>query len=233
MVSNRLLGYWKNSARRLAVLALLGVVGTTAGAGGVANAQEPAPTAPVGPAGPQLPDENAGLTDQQLLDKAIAAAKRQDDAVELTVLKTLLGRYPDFQYPARPRKLPKATQALLDQASVMLLSLQAALDYYVKTGVRLRHIGGGVSAPVPIYQVQPKIPEEARRDHFSGFLIVNLIVDETGRPQDVHVLQPAGHGVDEAAIDAVKQYKFKPAMENGKPVLVMVNVEINIDAGGF
>ena len=46
-------------------------------------------------------------------------------------------------------------------------------------------------------------------------------------PQNVHVLHGVGMGLDEKAVEAVKQYRFKPAKENGKPVAVEMNVEVN------
>jgi protein TonB len=94
-------------------------------------------------------------------------------------------------------------------------------------GGGLKKVGGGVSAPVVIYQVEPEFSEEARKAKAAGNVVVNLIVDQNGRPQNVHVLRGVGMGLDEKAVDAVRQYKFKPAMENGKPVAVEMNVEVN------
>ena len=94
-------------------------------------------------------------------------------------------------------------------------------------GGGLRRIGGGVSAPQLIFQVDPEFSEEARKAKFMGIVTVNLIVDAAGRPQNVHVLRGVGMGLDEKAVEAVKQYKFKPAMEAGKPVPVELNVEVN------
>jgi protein TonB len=94
-------------------------------------------------------------------------------------------------------------------------------------GGGLAKIGGGVSAPVLLYQVEPEFSEEARKAKASGNVLVNLIVDQQGHPQNVHVLRGVGMGLDEKAIAAVKQYKFKPAMEGGKPVAVEMNVEVN------
>jgi outer membrane biosynthesis protein TonB len=48
-----------------------------------------------------------------------------------------------------------------------------------------------------------------------------------GCPQNVHVLRGVGMGLDERAIAAVKQYKFKPAMQGGRPVAVELNVEVD------
>jgi protein TonB len=94
-------------------------------------------------------------------------------------------------------------------------------------GGGLRKIGGGVSAPILTYQVEPEFSEEARKAKAAGNVLVNLIVDQNGRPQNVHVLRGVGMGLDEKAVEAVKQYKFTPAKENGKPVAVELNVEVN------
>ena len=90
-----------------------------------------------------------------------------------------------------------------------------------------RHIGGSVSSPIVIYQVDPKFSEEAHAKKLSGTVVVNLIVDTHGLPQNVHVLRGVGMELDESALEAVKQYRFTPAMEGGKPVAVEVNVEVN------
>ena len=94
-------------------------------------------------------------------------------------------------------------------------------------GGGLRTIGGGVSSPVLTFKVDPEFSEEARRAKFMGVVLVNLIVDQNGNPQNVHVLRGVGMGLDEKAVAAVKQYRFKPAREAGKPVAVELNVEVN------
>jgi periplasmic protein TonB len=94
-------------------------------------------------------------------------------------------------------------------------------------GGGLRRVGGGVSQPIPIYTPDPEFSEEARKAKFMGVVTVELIVDAQGRPQNVSLLRGVGMGLDEKAIEAVKQYKFKPAMENGKPVPVKMDVEVN------
>jgi TonB family protein len=90
-----------------------------------------------------------------------------------------------------------------------------------------KKIGGSVSAPKVIYQAIPGYSEQAKKDKTSGNVLVHLWVDEQGLPSHVHVLRGVGKGLDEKAIEAVKQYKFTPAMEDGKPVLVELNIEVN------
>jgi protein TonB len=58
-------------------------------------------------------------------------------------------------------------------------------------------------------------------------VLVHLIVDAKGVPQNVQVLRGIGMGLDEKAVEAVKQYRFKPATEGGEPVPVELNIEVN------
>jgi TonB family protein len=95
-------------------------------------------------------------------------------------------------------------------------------------GGGLYRVGGGVSAPVQLNDVQAEFSDEARRAKYQGVCIVQIIVDVHGNPQNPRVVRALGMGLDEKAIEAVMKYKFKPAMKDGKtPVPVPVNVEIN------
>jgi protein TonB len=90
-------------------------------------------------------------------------------------------------------------------------------------------IGGGVRAPVVIAQVDPEFSEEARKQKFSGNVLVDLIVDEQGNPTHVRVARGVGLGLDEKAVDAVRQYRFKPATRDGKPVKVELSIEVRFE----
>lgn len=95
------------------------------------------------------------------------------------------------------------------------------------TGGGLFHVGGGVSAPQLIYSVDPEFSDEARRAKYQGVCVVSVIVDAQGNVQRPHVSRPLGMGLDEKAIEAVKQYRFKPAQMQGRAVPVEISVEIN------
>jgi periplasmic protein TonB len=95
------------------------------------------------------------------------------------------------------------------------------------TGGGVYHVGGGVSSPSVVYSVDPEYSDEARRAKFTGIVMVSLIVDAQGLPEHVHVARSLGMGLDERAIEAVRQYKFKPATYQGKPVPVAVQIEVN------
>ena len=91
----------------------------------------------------------------------------------------------------------------------------------------LYHVGGGVSAPQLVFAPDPEFSDEARRAKYQGVCVVSLIVDAQGNPQRVQVVRHLGMGLDEKAVEAVRQYKFKPATLQGKPVPVEVNIEVN------
>jgi TonB family protein len=88
-------------------------------------------------------------------------------------------------------------------------------------------VGGGVSAPQVIHSVQPQFTPEARRANFQGVVAIQLIVDSQGFPQDVRVVRRLGMGLDEEAIEAVKQYRFRPAMYEGHPVSVQMIIDVD------
>jgi TonB family protein len=95
------------------------------------------------------------------------------------------------------------------------------------TGGGAMHVGGGVSAPRLIFSVDPEFSDEARRAKYQGVSVLSIIVDAQGNVQRARVLRPLGMGLDEKALEAVKQYRFQPATYQGKSVPVEVNIEIN------
>ena len=85
----------------------------------------------------------------------------------------------------------------------------------------------GVTPPVPLNNIAAEFSDEARRAGFQGVVVVSIVVDAQGMPHNPRVVRSVGMGLDEKAIEAVKKYRFKPAMKDGMPVPVMINVEIN------
>ena len=88
-------------------------------------------------------------------------------------------------------------------------------------------IGGSVTAPRVLHEGVVHFSEEAKHAKYQGEALVTVIVDEKGLPQNPHVVRPIGMGLDEKAIEAVKEYRFTPAMKDGKPVPVYMTIAIN------
>lgn len=83
------------------------------------------------------------------------------------------------------------------------------------------------SAPILISSVEPELTDAARQAKVNMNVLVKIVVDATGKPTQLHVDKPVGYGLEQKAIEAVSQYKFKPAMEDGVAVPVGLNVEVN------
>jgi TonB family protein len=89
----------------------------------------------------------------------------------------------------------------------------------------------GDMPPKALNNVEAEFSDEARRGRFEGFVLVSLVVNKEGLPEDLQVERPAGHGLDEKALEAVRQYRFTPAMRDGNPVAVRIRVEISFRLG--
>jgi TonB family protein len=93
---------------------------------------------------------------------------------------------------------------------------------------KLMHIGDRhVQKPIVISSVPPQFSEEAKHAKYSGHVLVYLFVDKEGNPTHVRVVKSEGMGLDEKAVEAVRQYKFKPATFMGQPVTVDLYVDVN------
>jgi len=95
-------------------------------------------------------------------------------------------------------------------------------------GGGLYKVGNGVSEPKLTFSVEAEFSDEARRAKYEGTVVISLIVDAQGNPQNIRVGRSLGMGLDEKAMEAVRQYKFKPAIEqkSGKAVPVPISVEV-------
>lgn len=94
-------------------------------------------------------------------------------------------------------------------------------------GGGIMNVGGGVSAPVLLRSVEPEFTEQARQAGFQGSVALQLIVDPQGNPQNVRITRHLGMGLDEKAVAAVRQYRFKAAMYQGHPVAVQIIIDVD------
>jgi TonB family protein len=87
-------------------------------------------------------------------------------------------------------------------------------------------VGGNIAAPTKVVDVKPLYPAEALADKIQGVVILEARIDEDGNVSDARVLRSIPM-LDQAAIDAVKQWKFVPTLLNGAPVPVIMTVTVN------
>jgi periplasmic protein TonB len=86
--------------------------------------------------------------------------------------------------------------------------------------------GSGIVAPELTREVKPDYTEEARRRNITGEVVLEIVVRADGRVGTVRVLHGLGAGLDERAVDAVRQWRFNPARRLGTPVDVLVEVAV-------
>ncbi|HVU32625.1 MAG TPA: energy transducer TonB [Opitutaceae bacterium] len=121
----------------------------------------------------------------------------------------------EFQLPAI---VPKRTPVKL---STLLLSLGLLCG--------IAHAQTKPEPPVPIRTVAPDYPQQLKRDGVSGIVVVKVTVDDTGRVADATVEKSTNAGFNTSAVEAVKQWRFKPAHQNGKPVTVRLALPIKFN----
>lgn len=87
-------------------------------------------------------------------------------------------------------------------------------------------VGGSVKEPKRIVDVAPVTPEIARQANVSGLVILEVIIDKEGAVESAKVLRSIPL-LDEAALAAVKQWRYEPTHLNGMPVPVIMTVTVN------
>ena len=87
-------------------------------------------------------------------------------------------------------------------------------------------IGSGVLPPKKIYAPQPLYTEEARQARIQGVVILEAVIDEKGRVQNVKILKGLPEGLSESAVQTAAKWEFEPATLNGEAVPVYFNLTI-------
>jgi TonB family protein len=135
---------------------------------------------------------------------------------------------------------PALDAVFADKLSQIAAALPAAWQYYAHKNLlhemtpapavadgKPLHIGGTVVPPAVLKLVDPTFTKAARSTRFNGNALVYLIVDEDGVPSDMSIRRPLGLGLDEKAIEAISQYRFKPSMRDGEPMNVDLSIAVN------
>lgn len=107
---------------------------------------------------------------------------------------------------------------------VSLCALSLLAGAQTTTGVS--RAGSGVKPPKVLHRVEPVYTQEARLARIQGIVLVEFVVNEDGRTQDIIVLSGMGRGLDEQARRAVSQWEFRPGTKDGAPVKVAMTEEL-------
>jgi TonB family protein len=86
-----------------------------------------------------------------------------------------------------------------------------------------------VHPPVVRYAPDPDYSEAARKHKHQGTVILRVVVDKAGTVSRITIETAIGMGLDENAVEKVKNWKFEPAIRDGQPVAAEVNVEVQFN----
>lgn len=127
--------------------------------------------------------------------------------------------------PRRPRQLARRSAAAL--SAVFLVAILLVGTVRPAFADRIYRIGKDVTAPKLIHKVEPQYTEEARTAKVQGTAVLHVIIGPDGRARTVTVTRSLDKGLDEKAIEAIRQWRFEPGKRKGKPVTVQAQVEVN------
>jgi TonB family protein len=84
-----------------------------------------------------------------------------------------------------------------------------------------------VTAPILLSKIEPEYSQDARAAKYQGTVLLYVEIGTDGLAHNIQVSRGLGFGLDEKAVQAVTQWKFKPATKDGQPVTVSANIEVN------
>jgi periplasmic protein TonB len=116
------------------------------------------------------------------------------------------------------------TGVLGSLALICLPVFLGAIDSYAQSPTRIR-VNGNVQRAKLIHEISPTYPEKAREDHVEGTVRLDIVIGTDGAIAQIEVLAGDKRLVD-AAVDAVRQWRYDRTYLRGKPVEVITTVDV-------
>ena len=178
---------------------------------------------------PVYPDDAraAGVSGVVILEARIGADGEVEEAAVLRSIPMLDEAALDAvrQWAFTPTLLNGEPVPVILTVTVNFTLQDDAATHTIQTAGALR-VGGAVKPPKKIRDVRPAYPAEARDARVSGVVILEVRIGPGGEVEDAVVLRSVPM-LDEAALDAVRQWAFTPTLLNGQPVPVIMTVTVN------
>ncbi len=162
--------------------------------------------------------------------KAASASTEQDLLARVSASPNTLGHHLDLaKFYADAGRQNDAAQALSRATELVRRArLGPAASASGQAPVR---VGGVISEPRKIMDVRPVYPQAALDQQVSGIVILEVVIDGAGGVRDAKVLRSVPL-LDQAALDAVRKWRYTPTLLNGAPVEVIMTVTVNFSTGG-
>jgi protein TonB len=178
-------------------------------------------TAPPSPTPKPSPGKQAAERDSVVLRPGMAISRNIAPAENEEGPPNITGEMP----AAIPGGLPNAPPS-----SVANIPASIPVDA-PNTAVQKVRVSSGVAQGLLIHQVTPKYPPLARQTRIQGTVVLQAVIGKDGTVQNLHVL--SGHPMlTQAAMDAVKQWRYKPYYVNGEPVEADTQINVNFTLSG-
>jgi TonB family protein len=97
---------------------------------------------------------------------------------------------------------------------------------FMPADTSIKVLSEGMMPPKVLNSIDPSSNEYAQKYGIAGMELLRTVVDASGVPRQMAIARPIGFGLDEKAVDAVKNSHFKPAMLNGQPVPVVIDLVV-------
>ena len=97
---------------------------------------------------------------------------------------------------------------------------------FMPKDANIKVVSEGMTPPHVLNSIDPSSNEYAQQYGIAGMELLRTVVDATGVPREMAIARPIGFGLDEKAVDAIKNSRFRPATLNGQPVPVVVDLVV-------
>jgi protein TonB len=176
-------------------------------------------------------DRARGSQAGQYASKSLTEAEQAKSALDTELLAQEQAWFKSYD---RARELAIEAKHAADQASIEAVSARDAADRprlkLARRGLAARADAARASAvveePVKIKDVEPIYPAIAREAGVEGTVTIQATIDKDGNVSAYNVLRSVPL-LNQAALDAVKEWQYRPQMVNGKPVQSVVTVNVN------
>ena len=126
------------------------------------------------------------------------------------------------QYPADEARLKEAREKIAEMEKLYTGEKEREVQ---KSIAEMQKSETNRKAKV-IYKVEPEYPADARDQKIAGSVLLSMTIDHDGVPQNIKVKKPLYPSLDQAAIEAVRKWRFEPAIKDGQPVSMWITVEV-------
>lgn len=92
-------------------------------------------------------------------------------------------------------------------------------------------VASGLMPPKLDHGLPPRYPEAAKQNHVQGTVVIGASIGENGKVREPYLLSSAGQVLNDAAMDAVRKYQYKPATLGGKPISSEMTISTNFALG--